>query len=92
MTPRQLAVECENAFDTRDRQSLVRYLAQLVATATPPDFSRLTREQLEDRRTALYVQRADINDRLVAMDAAGHSTLPLVDLLRQPSASLDSSD
>jgi hypothetical protein len=33
MSPHQLAVECENAYDARDRESLQRCLARLVVLA-----------------------------------------------------------
>ena len=91
MTPRNLAVECENAYHSRDRDGLHRALAQLTALATPPDFSRLTREQLEDRRTELRVQQADINDRIEAMQQAGRKSYHLDAVLRSP-ASLDPSE
>lgn len=90
MTPRALYQEVMNAFDARDRQSTERYAAELAASACPPDFSRLTREQLEDRQSALRVQLADINDRLVAMAAAGRRTQTLP--AWPPADSLDPSD
>jgi hypothetical protein len=33
MTPHQLAVEIENAFDYRDREAMLRFLARLVVLA-----------------------------------------------------------
>jgi predicted aminopeptidase len=94
MTPRQLAQEVENAFDFRSRDAMVRFLAELTALATPPDLGRLTREQLEQRRSDLRVLLVDINDRLEAMHAAGRRSAHLRALLDPPSpfTSLDPSD
>lgn len=74
MTPRQLVQEIEHSFDARDRESMARYLGLLAATAQPPDFARLSLEQLEARRGILLGQLAEINDRLVAMHQAGRRT------------------
>jgi hypothetical protein len=83
-TPRQLAQDVENAFDFRGREMMTRPLAMLVALATPPDFSRLTIEQLEERRSQLLDATKDVNDRLVAMQQAGRRTSQLQRLLLEP--------
>lgn len=91
MTPMQLAHEAESAYDSRDRERLHMTVGRLAAMATPPDLSRLTREQLQQRRGELRGQILDIDDRLRAMDAAGRQTVHLVAPMRPP-PSLEPSD
>lgn len=73
MTPHQLATEVQNAFDSRDRDQHTRFLARLAASTNPAqaNLAALTREQLQERRNALHVQLAAVNDQLKRMDAAG---------------------
>ncbi|HEY8359265.1 MAG TPA: hypothetical protein VIL30_17590 [Ramlibacter sp.] len=81
MTPRQLAVEVENAYDNRSRDSLVRFLGRLTAAAesaqltlaavTGRNLGALTLEQLASRRNELHVQLAAVNDQVLRMNGAG---------------------
>lgn len=50
MTPSQLAQECRNAFDNRDRDALHRNLARLVALADAVGLQRLSVIELERLR------------------------------------------
>jgi hypothetical protein len=88
MTPRQYAAEAENAYDARDRPALYRALTLLVALASPPEVSRLTREQLLERRSELHTSLAAVNGQLMRLASAGQLTAHLP----QPTATLDPSD
>jgi hypothetical protein len=84
MTPRQLATEVENAFDARDRATLIRFLAKLTAAAAPPAPAALTREQLHQRRDDLHVQLACVNAELQRHERLRSGMLPTPPSLPPP--------
>ena len=68
MTPMQLAHEAESAYDSRDRERLRMTVGRLAAMATPPDLSRLTREQLQQRRGVFRLDRDALCWRELVLD------------------------
>ena len=67
----QLAQDCENAWDARDRdaftRSVARLTAQAIAHGAGADFRALTLEQLTTRRSEVLAHVADINGAIRAI-------------------------